>query len=118
MKMHHRSNRLAEELKNEISRIVNQELRDPRLGFVTITSVKVSPDLRYARIYFSVLGSADDKTATLDALTGAAGFIRRQIAMRIKLRNVPELTFTYDDTVEQGDRMMQIIEEIKKELPQ
>ncbi|MBK7599134.1 MAG: 30S ribosome-binding factor RbfA [Acidobacteria bacterium] len=116
--MAYRSNRLAEELKNEISRIVNQELRDPRVGFVTITTVKVSPDLKYARIYFSVLGSEDEKKATLEALSSAAGFIRRQIGLRIKLRHVPEMTFSYDDTVEHGDRMMRIFEDIKKELPQ
>ncbi|MBK6798040.1 MAG: 30S ribosome-binding factor RbfA [Acidobacteria bacterium] len=116
--MAYRSNRLAEELKNEISRIVNQELRDPRVGFVTITTVKVSPDLKYARIYFSVLGSEDEKKATLEALSSAAGFIRRQIGLRIKLRHVPEMTFYYDDAIEHGDRMMRIFEDIKKELPQ
>jgi ribosome-binding factor A len=116
--MSYRSNRLAEELKNEISAIISQEVRDPRIGFATITQVKVSPDLRYARVFVSVLGSPEEKKETFDALTSANGFIRRQIALRIKLRYTPELSFAYDESVDRVDRMMQIIEEIKKELPE
>lgn len=116
--MQYRQNRLAEELKNEISAIISQEVRDPRIGFATVTQVKVSPDLRYARVLISVLGSEEEKKQTLDALVRAGGFIRRQIGSRIKLRHTPELTFVYDDSVEQGDRMMRLIGEIKKELPE
>jgi ribosome-binding factor A len=116
--MAHRPNRLAEELKNEISAIVSREVRDPRIGFATVTQVKVSPDLRYARIYVSVLGSPEERRQSLDALTGAIGFIRKQIGSRIRLRYTPELSFAYDESVEQGDRMMRLIDEIKKELPE
>jgi ribosome-binding factor A len=115
--MSYRSNRLAEELKNEISAIIMQEVRDPRVGFATVTGVKVSPDLRYARVLISVFGTPEEKKQTLDALTSATGFIRRQISSRIKLRYTPELSFDYDQSVEQGDRMLQLIEEIKKERP-
>jgi ribosome-binding factor A len=109
---------LAEELKNEISEIIAHEVRDPRLGFVTVTGVKVSPDLRHARILISVFGNKEEQRQTIDALADASGFIRRQIGARIKLRYTPELTFAYDESVEQGDRMMQLIEEIKKESPE
>jgi ribosome-binding factor A len=116
--MRYRTNRLAEELKNEISVVISQEVRDPRMGFVTVTDVKVSSDLRYARIFISVFGNKEEQRQTIDALADASGFIRRQIGARIKLRYTPELTFAYDESVEQGDRMMQLIEDIKKESPE
>jgi ribosome-binding factor A len=109
---------LAEELKNEISAIIAQELRDPRVGFATVTEVKVSPDLRHARVLVSVLGAEQEKQETFDALVHAAPFIRRLIGARIKLRHTPELSFDYDDSIEQGDRMMRLFEEIKKESPE
>lgn len=116
--MSYRSHRLTQELKHEISLIIAQEVRDPRIGLLTVTEVEVSPDLRYARIYVSVLGSPEEKKQTLDALASAGSFIRRQVGARIKLRHTPELTFAYDESIEQGDRMMQLIEEIKKEQPE
>jgi ribosome-binding factor A len=114
--MQYRSHRLAEELKNEISAVIAQEIHDPRVGFATVTEVKVSPDLRHARILISVFGSSEEKKQTLDALTNASGFIRRQIGSRIRLRHTPELTFAYDESVERGDRMMKLIDEVNKEL--
>lgn len=113
--MQYRRHRLAEELKNEISAVISQELHDPRIGFATVTEVKVSPDLRHARILISVFGSTEEKKQTLDALTSATGFIRRQIGSHIRLRHTPELTFAYDESVERGDRMLQIIEKVNKE---
>jgi ribosome-binding factor A len=113
--MQYRSHRLAEELKNKISAVISQEIHDPRVGFATVTDVKVSPDLRHARILISVFGSKEEKKQTLDALTSASGFIRRQIGSRLRLRHTPELTFTYDESVERGDRMLQLIDEVNKE---
>ncbi len=115
--MNHRAHRLAEELKNEISTIISQDVRDPRVGFATVTRVEVSPDLRHARIYVSILGSQEEKIRTLQALASATPFIRRQVGARIRLRHTPELLFSYDDSVEYGDRMMQLMDDIKKELP-
>jgi ribosome-binding factor A len=108
---------MGEDLRQLLSGIIAQEIKDPRVGFATITNVKLSPDLRYARVMISVLGDPREKQETLAALTRAAGFIRRQVGARIRLRYIPEITFAYDDTIEHGDRMMQLIEEIKKELP-
>lgn len=116
--MSHRSHRLAEELKNEISAIIAQEVKDPRVGFATVTEVKVSPDLRHARVLVSVLGSPQEKQETFDALVRAAGFIRRLIGARIKLRHTPELSFEYDDSIERADHMMRLFEEIKSESPE
>ncbi|MCI0337515.1 MAG: 30S ribosome-binding factor RbfA [Acidobacteria bacterium] len=113
--MQYRPHRLAEELKNEISAIILQQLHDPRVGFATVTKVKVSPDLRYAHVFVSVFGSAEEKKQTLDALKSATGFIRKQVGSRIRLRHTPELTFAYDESVEQGDRMLQLIDEINRE---
>jgi ribosome-binding factor A len=114
--MQYRSHRLAEELKNEISAVIAQELHDPRVGFATVTEVKVSPDLRHARILISVFGSTEEKKRTLDVLTSATGFIRKQIGSRIRLRHTPELIFAYDESVERGDRTVQLIDEVNKEL--
>jgi ribosome-binding factor A len=113
--MSHRSQKLAEELKNEISAIIAQEIKDPRVGFATVTEVKVSPDLRYARVSVSVLGSAQEKQETLEALVRATGYIRRLIGARIRLRHTPELSFAYDDSIERGERMMRLFDEIEIE---
>lgn len=116
--MNYRAHRLAEELKNEISMIIAQDVRDPRVGLTTITRVEVSPDLRHARVFVSIFGSQEEKIRTLQALAAATPFIRKQVGARIRLRHTPELLFSYDDAVEYGDRMAQLIDEIKKELPE
>jgi ribosome-binding factor A len=113
--MNFRSDRLAEELKNEISTIIAQEVRDPRVGFATITEVKVSPDRRYARVYLSVLGEPEERRETLAALDSAGSFIRRRIGARLQLRYTPQLTFTYDESVERGERLTQLFDDLKKE---
>src|SRR5262245_62835574 len=113
--MSHRSHRLAEELKNEISAIIAQEVKDPRVGFATVTEVKVSPDLRYARVSVSVLGSSEEKQETLEALVRATGYIRRLVGARVRMRHTPELSFVYDDSIERGDQMMRLFDEINRE---
>ena len=121
--MQHRPIRLAQELKSEISSIITRELPHHRLGFLTITDVKVSPDLRYARVFVSVLGSGVDKTETLNTLNKEKAFIRQLIGRRFRLRHTPEITFVYDETVENADHMMRLmndlkLEDIEKELPE
>ena len=113
--MSHRSHRLAEELKNEISAIIAQEVKDPRVGFATVTEVKVSPDMRHARVAVSVLGSSEEKQETLEALVRATGYIRRLVGARVRMRHTPELSFVYDDSIERGDQMMRLLDEIKSE---
>ncbi|HKE04119.1 MAG TPA: 30S ribosome-binding factor RbfA [Blastocatellia bacterium] len=113
--MNHRSHRLAEELKNEISAIIAQEVKDPRVGFATVTEVEVSPDLRHARVLVSVLGSPEEKRETFEALAHATGYIRHLVGARVRLRHTPELSFVYDDSIERGDQMMRLFDEINRE---
>jgi ribosome-binding factor A len=113
--MHHRSQRLAEELKNEISAIIAQEIKDPRVGFATVTEVKLSPDLRHARVAVSVLGTPQERQETFEALVHATGYIRRLLGARVRLRHTPELSFAYDDSIERGERIMRLFEEIEVE---
>ena len=113
--MQHRSERVAHELKHEIGVIIARELHDPRVGFATVTDARVSPDLRHARIFVSVFGPPDEQRETIAALNHAAGFIRRALGSRLRLRRSPELTFAFDESVEYGDRMERLIAEVTKE---
>lgn len=113
----YRPDKVAHELRQEVSAIIAREVRDPRVGFATVTEAEVSPDLRHARVFVSVLGTPAEQRATLAALNRAAGFIRRALGARLKLRRSPELTFTFDESVEQGARLTQLIEDANKEKP-
>lgn len=109
-----RNEKVAEAIRKEVSMILQEELKDPRLGFVTITQVEVTPDLRYAKIFFSVLGNEDAYAKTKKALDSGLGFIRRLIAERIQLRFVPELSFKEDKSSEYSVRIQQVLDEIKE----
>ena len=100
-----------------MSLIIASELRDPRVGLATVTDAQMSPDLRYARVFVSVLGDEQEKQKTLAALNQAAGFVRRQLGAKLRLRHSPELTFCFDQSVEQGARMEEVLAEVKKEMP-
>jgi ribosome-binding factor A len=113
--MAHGAERLAQELKMRIGEILLLEVRDPRVGFATVTSARLSPDHRQAKIFVSVLGSKEDVKRTLEALNKASGYIRRQLSSRMRLRHSPELIFVFDPSVETGARMEEILEEVKKE---
>ena len=113
--MSQRLSRISEEIKREISDIIQKELKDPRLpGFVSVLSVETTRDLRYAKVYISVLGNEDDKKNALEGLKNAAGFIRREIGQRIRLRYVPELIFKIDNSIERGIYINKLIDNIKK----
>ena len=116
--MAHGAERLAQELKTRIGEILLKEVRDPRVGFATVTSARLSPDHRYAHVYVSVLGSPEETKRTLTALNAASGFIRRQLSSRMRLRHTPELTFEFDASIQAGARMEQLLEEVKQETPQ
>jgi len=105
-----RSRRIAEQVQRELSDIIRRELKDPRVGMITIVDVEVSTDQSHARVYFTSLGDQagiDDATA---GLQHAAGFLRSQLAHRMKLRIVPQLQFKYDESVERGMRISQLID--------
>jgi ribosome-binding factor A len=91
------------------------ELKDPRIGLVTVTGVITSPDLRYATVYVSVLGSAKRRTATLRGLEAAHGLLQSKLARQLRMKRTPQLTFEYDPTVEQGVRMSRLIDELAPE---
>ena len=110
-----RPERVQEALRQEISRIVQNELKDPRLGFLTITGVELTRDLRYAKVYFSVLGDAKNKQLALKGLKSAKGFIKGLIADRIKLRFMPELDFRIDESFDRGKHIYDILDALKKE---
>lgn len=109
-----RLDRVTEAIRQEVSVIIHDELKDPRLGFVTITKVEMTPDLRYAKIFFSVLGKEENYKKTKVALDSALGFIRKLIAERINLRLAPEIGFEEDRSVEYSVRIQEILDEIKE----
>lgn len=108
-----RIDRVSEAIRQEVSLIVHDELKDPRLGFVTITGVQMVPDLSYAKIFFSVLGNDEDYKKTKEALDSALGFIRRLLAQRINLRLAPEIAFFEDRSSEYSVRIQEVLDEIK-----
>ena len=113
-----RQRQVAELLHEEISLLIQRRVRDPRLGFVTVTSVKMSPDLRVAHVYVSVLGSDDDVQTSLESLSRAAGFFRRELSASLSLRYLPELNFRPDDTLERALRIDQLLDSLQEETPE
>lgn len=109
-----RANRIAEQMKKELGEILTMKLKDPRIGFVTITDVEVTGDLQQATIYISVLGDEDEKQESLLGLTKAKGFIRSEIGKRIRLRKTPELTFEFDEAYAYGNRIESILRDLNK----
>ncbi len=109
-----RHDKVSEALKQEISNIIHAELKDPRLGFITVTRVELTQDLRNAKVFFSVLGKEEEHKKTKEALDSASGFIRRLIAQRIRLRLVPEISFKEDKSAEYSIRIQEALDEIKE----
>jgi len=110
--MTERTVRLDELLLQEISRIIAREIRDPRIGFVTVTKVEVTPDLRHARVWVSIIGQTDERTTAFRALGRAMPFVRRELG-ELRLKRVPELHLLLDDSVERGTRVMQILDDLE-----
>jgi ribosome-binding factor A len=102
-------------LKEEISDIIRRELKDPRLGFVTVTDAEVTADLRHAKVFVSILGDEKQRSDGMKALKSAAGFVRSEFAKRARMKVVPEIQFRFDDSVDQGVRIFELLEMIKKE---
>lgn len=103
--------RVNEAVRQVLSEAV-PELKDPRIGFVTVTGVETSPDLRHATVFVSVLGSAKKRKATLEGLTAAHGMLQSQLAQELRMKRTPQLTFAYDRSVEEGVRMSKLIDEL------
>jgi ribosome-binding factor A len=109
----HRPERLAELIKKEVSDLLQKDIKDPRIGFVTVTDVEVSGDLRHAKIFVSILNG--DKEETMAGLEATTGFVRKELGKRIRLRHVPEVIFRYDTAIETGTRVFKILEEINQD---
>lgn len=108
-----RQHRVAEAIKVELMDLLRQEVKDPRVGFVSIVRVEVSGDLRHARIFYSVLGDEDARQSSQAGLTKAAGFLRSQVAGRLNLRHAPELDFRLDDSIAHGAHIARLLNEVK-----
>jgi len=111
--MPHRIERLNNLIRQEISELLHRQVKDPRLGgFVTVTEVNISADLKYAKIFVSRMGNEEEKQETMSALASASGFIRNELAKRLKLRRIPELNFQWDDSLERGAHILHLIDEV------
>ena len=115
--MSERMRRVNESVRNVVAEGLG-ELKDPRIGMVTVTGVVVSPDLGEARVFVSVIGGAKKRAATLDGLESARGVLQAKINRELHLRRTPMLTFAYDESVERGVRMTKLIDDLAAELPE
>jgi ribosome-binding factor A len=110
-----RMRRVDEAMRAVLSDVIPKQLKDPRVGFVTVTGVRTSPDLRHARVYVSVLGDEATRGASLDGLRSAHGFLQRRVASELTLKHTPALTFEYDESVDRGMRISQLLDETAAE---
>ncbi|MCL6582780.1 MAG: 30S ribosome-binding factor RbfA [bacterium] len=110
-----RSDRVGQLIQEEISLILLEETKDPRIQFVSITRVEVSDDLKHAKVFASVLGSAEKKKEVFNGLRSAQGFIQKQLGRKLHLRYTPEIVFKMDDSIERGAHIYELLEEIKNE---
>jgi len=115
MTTHVRPDRVGQEIQAAIASLITRgELRDPRIGFITITGVKVSPDLRVAKVYYSMLGTDEERSESQKGLEAAKGFIRREVTARIQLRVSPEIYFVFDKSIVEGDKIDRLLREVKE----
>jgi ribosome-binding factor A len=105
-----RLRRVDEAVRQVLSDAVTQDLKDPRVGFVTVTAVRTSPDLRHARVFVSVLGEQEERQASLEGLQSAHGFLQRRVAAELRLKHTPTLAFEYDDSIDRGMRVSELID--------
>jgi ribosome-binding factor A len=112
----HRIERVNNLIRQEISDLLQRQVKDPRLGgFVAVTEVSTSPDLRYAKVFVSCMGSEEEKQEKLSGLIAASGFFRNKLAKHLRLRRVPELSFHWDDSIERGTHLLQLIDEVSSD---
>jgi ribosome-binding factor A len=115
MSTHNRPERVAQMVQELLGEVFARGMRDPRIGLVTITGVKMSPDLREARVYWTVHGDPEQRKHTAKGLEKARGFLRHEIGLELKLRVTPNLMFTYDEAIDRGERIEQLIRQVRDE---
>lgn len=112
-----KNTRINMEVQRELSQIIRSEIKDPRIHPLTsVVAVEVTPDLKYCKAYISVLGDEEAGKATIEGLRSAASFVRRELAHRVNLRNIPEIKFILDQSIEYGVNMSKLIDEVTKDL--
>jgi ribosome-binding factor A len=107
-----RVQKLREFIREEVSDILHRGTKDPRIGFVSVTDVELTSDLRHAKVYVSVLGSEEDRARTMEALEHAVGFVRTELAKRLRTYHTPEIQFRLDTSIERGTRVLQLLREL------
>jgi ribosome-binding factor A len=110
-----RASRVGDQIRAELASLLTRDVHDPGIGFLTITQVKVSPDLQQARVYYTTIGDDKARRESARALGRATPFLRRQIGQRLQLKRVPELTFLFDEAIEKSDRIERILQELNTE---
>ena len=113
--MSQRTDRLDSQIRAELAELLQREMKDPRVGFATITRVETARDLGTARVWVSTMGSDEERARTMKALSDAAPWLRRQLGDRLTLRHVPQLVIREDDSIEAGDRVLRLLREIEEE---
>jgi len=111
----HRQEKLGELIAAELSDLLRTRVKDPRVGFASITHVEVSGDLRHAKVFVSVMGSPEEREATMQGLKNATGFLRHELATRLVLRYMPEIAFKLDKSIEEGARILELIQKVEQE---
>lgn len=106
-----RSQRVAEQIRRELAELIRLEVKDPRVGFISLTDVEISPDFSHAKVYFSSMGGEEGLAEILQGLRRASGFLRRELGKRIRIHTLPELHFQYDKSVLEGSRLSALIDE-------
>ncbi len=114
--MAHRIERVNNLIRQEISELLQRQIKDPRLSsFIAVTDVDTSPDLKYAKIFVSCISSQEKKQEILSALAAASGFLRNELTRRLRLRRIPELNFYWDDSIERGAHLLELIDRVRTE---
>ncbi|HEV2660836.1 MAG TPA: 30S ribosome-binding factor RbfA [Ktedonobacteraceae bacterium] len=111
----HRQEKLGELIAAELSELLRNRVKDPRVGFASITRVEVSGDLRHAKVFVSVMGTPEEQAATMKGLRNATGYLRHELAERITLRYMPEINFRLDTSIEEGARILELIRQVEEE---
>ena len=110
-----RPDRVGAEIQAAIADLlIRGAIHDPRIGFITLTGVKVSPDLRVAQVFYSMIGTEEQRKETAEGLVAAKGFVRREVTSRVKLRVSPEIYFTFDESLTEGDKIDRLLKEVKQ----
>ncbi|ENO90505.1 30S ribosome-binding factor RbfA [Thauera linaloolentis] len=114
-KEYSRSQRVVEQIRRELAELIRLEVKDPRVGFITLTDVEITPDYAHAKVFFTSMTGEGDVPEILKGLRRASGFLRRELGRRIRIHTIPELHFNYDRSVEEGSRLSRLIDEVVRE---